>query len=83
MWTPWAGQDHPGPCNSKACWLLCGGNECKVSGREGPAFGAPAYPHVSGGVWETGGLEAGLGSSGLWDLGQPCCRLSTCSSFKV
>lgn len=63
MRTPWAGQDHSGPRDRKACWVLCGGNERKVSGREGLASGPAVCPDMSGGIWDAG-------SWGHWDLEQ-------------
>lgn len=74
VWTPRAGQDHPGPCDCEACWVLCGRNECKVSGREGLVTGFLFCPDVPGRVSDTGGLEVGLGSQGHWLWTTPLLR---------
>lgn len=34
VWAPGAWQDHPGSCDCASCWVLRGGDERKVSGRE-------------------------------------------------
>lgn len=73
VWTPWAGQDHPGPRDCKARWVLCGGNECKVSGREDLVSGSLVYLNmghwwVRGGAGVPGTLVVDWGSwvTGIW-----------------
>lgn len=81
VWPPWAGQDHAGPCDCTACWVLRSGDEREVS------LGVQSLPlvcaAVSGCIWDMapnpirGGAEV-LGTRGWrscflltpWDLGQ-------------